>query len=157
MAIREDEFYPTPFECYNKLPIDWSLFATALEPCKGDGRLVTFLEEKGVPCEWAELSLGIDYFAKDYKVDLILTNPPFSKALQFFNKAIKEANTVIMLQRLNYLGSQKRKDWWQTNEPTSLFILSNRPSFTGKGTDSTEYCWYVWDKTERTPRGIFHI
>ena len=152
--IRPDEFYPTPHECYRNLPIDWSQFTDALEPCKGDGRIVEFLESKGIPTQWAELNLGVDYLTTDFKADLVLSNPPFTKALQFFDKAIKECNTVIMLQRLNYLGSKARHNWWKSTPPTGIIVLSKRPSFTGKGTDSTEYCWFIWDKTDRTPRGI---
>jgi len=155
---RKDEYYPTPSWCYEQLPIDFKQFTLALEPCKGDGRIVKFLESKGLTVEWAELSLGIDYLKTPYtNIDLILTNPPFSKAIQFFDKAILEANTVIMLQRLNYLGSQIRFNWWKVNPPSGLIVLSKRPSFINGKTDSTEYCWYIWDKTARTPKGIHHI
>lgn len=152
---KESEFYPTPKWCYENLNIDWSLFKNALEPCKGDGRIVDFLESKRIPTQWAELQLGIDYLKTEYSnIDLILTNPPFSKALEFFKKSISEANTVIMLQRLNYLSSIKRYDFWKNNKPTGIIILSKRPSFNGKGTDMTDYCWYIWDKTNRLPKGL---
>jgi hypothetical protein len=59
-----------------------------------------------------------------------------------------------MLMRINYLGSIKRHEWWKDRCPTALYVLSKRPSFTGEGTDATEYCWYVWDKTNRLPTGI---
>jgi len=38
-----------------------------------------------------------------------------------------------------------------------MFVLSKRPSFTGKGTDATDYAWFVWDKTDRIPRGIHFV
>jgi hypothetical protein len=160
LAIRADEFYPTPKECYEKLTnfIDFSQFETALEPCKGDGRIVEFLESMNIKTSWAELNLGVDFLNTEFsKVDLILSNPPFSKALEFFEKSIKLSDTVIMLQRLNYLGSKSRHEWWLKNPPTGIIVLSKRPSFTGKGTDSTEYCWYIWDKTNITPKGIMFM
>ena len=43
------------------------------------------------------------------------------------------------------------------NTPTALHVLSKRPSFTGKGTDATDYAWYVWDKTERLSRGVSFV
>ena len=43
------------------------------------------------------------------------------------------------------------------NSPTSLFVLSKRPSFTGKGTDATDYAWYVWDKTDRIASGVHFV
>jgi hypothetical protein len=152
------DFYPTPSWCYESLDINWSAFETGLEPAKGDGRILNFMESKGILCDWAELQEGRDYLDLEYgPVDLILTNPPFSLALEFIQKALTEADTVIMLLRLNFLGSQKRKAFWVDNTPTALHILSKRPSFTGTGTDSTEYAWFVWDKTLRTEGGIFFI
>jgi len=37
-----------------------------------------------------------------------------------------------------------------------LHVISKRPSFTGGGTDATEYAWFIWDNTDRIERGIFH-
>ena len=34
-------------------------------------------------------------------------------------------------------------DWMRENTPC-VFILPNRPSFTGNGTDAAEYGWFVW-------------
>ena len=153
-----NDFYPTPNWCFETLEIDWSKYKTALEPCKGDGRIVSFLENKGIDTYWAELSEGIDYLTTPFdNVDLILTNPPFSLAQEFIEKAHSEADTIIMLLRINFLGSQKRKEFWKKYPVNSLFVLSKRPSFTGSGTDATEYAWYVWDRTNKIPRGIFHI
>ena len=39
------DYYPTPEWCYEKLPVDWSQFNSALEPGSGDGRIVNFLEK----------------------------------------------------------------------------------------------------------------
>jgi hypothetical protein len=153
-----NDYYPTPPWCYEKLPFDFQQFQTALEPCRGDGRIYNFLKSKGLDTYWAELSEGVDYLSTPFdNVDLILTNPPFSIAEQFVEKALLESNSVVMLLRLNWLGSQKRYDFWLKNPATGLIILSKRPSFTGTGTDSTEYAWFIWDKTGKLPKGISHI
>ena len=134
------------------------MFKTALEPCRGDSRIFNYLISKGLNTKWAEISEGIDYLTTPFeKVDLILTNPPFSLAQEFIEKAIKEADTVIMLLRLNYLGSQKRNIFWNKFPPTALHVLSKRPSFTGSGTDATEYAWFIWDKVNKIDKGIKHI
>jgi len=126
--------------------------------------------------DYCELSEGIDYLkTKLGKVDLVLTNPPFSLAKEFIEKAISESDTVCMLQRVNYLGSQARKPFWNKYPPTHMFTLANRPKFISRcqdkicknpssyqnGTidicpmcsgkvrpqsDATEYAWFVWDK-----------
>lgn len=84
-------------------------------------------------------------------VDLIVTNPPFSKSIEFVIKSLIEAKTVCYLQRLNWLGSTSRKNFWNNNPPDKIFVLSQRPQFMKEmglksGTDSTEYAWFIWDK-----------
>jgi DNA modification methylase len=153
----EYDFYPTPNWCYESLPIDFSQFKTAHEPCAGDGRIVKFLESKGLITTYSEIQEGHNFFDWDDTVDLIFTNPPYSMAQEFVEHSLARANCVIMLLRINFLGAQKRYDWWVKNEPDALIVLSNRPSFTGKGTDSTEYAWYVWQDKEYIPNGITHI
>jgi hypothetical protein len=78
---------------------------------------------------------------------LILTNPPYRLALPFVEKALTATapvgGEVCMLLRLNFLGSQKRGLWLRDHLP-DVYVLSERPSFTGKGTDATEYAWFVW-------------
>jgi hypothetical protein len=91
--------------------------------------------------------IGIDYTAgsrithKWY--NLIITNPPYSLSLEFAKRAIKEADLTILLLRLNWLASAKRSKWLQKNTP-SIYVLPNRPSFTGSRTDATDYAWFVW-------------
>ena len=36
-------------------------------------------------------------------------------------------------------------------------MFSKRPSFTGAGTDATDYAWFVWDKTDRVSHGIHFV
>lgn len=105
-----------------------------------------FLDNLGV----RNISIG-DYFVNgpptDDKYDMIITNPPFSLAMPFINRSL-EANTrfVVMLQRLNFMGSINRHAFMQRYHP-DLYILPNRPSFKATGaTDSIEYAWFVWDK-----------
>jgi len=123
------DFYPTPEWCYEKLPIDWSQFKTAHEPCKGDGRIVSFLQNKGIKTSWTEIQEGKDYFEWDGEVDLILTNPPFSIAREFIEHSIACASTVIMLLRII-----RRVAWWNPqlfsrmfdgNDPDELGIRSS--------------------------------
>jgi len=156
-SLNPTDFYPTPPWCYENLEIDWSVFTSAHEPCRGDGRIQLFLEEQKLITTYSEILEGKDFFDWSEQVDLILTNPPFNILQEFANHAFNHAQTVIFLSRLNYLGSIGRHEWWKENTPTALHVLSKRPSFTGVGTDATDYCWIIWDKTDRTDRGIFFI
>lgn len=155
-SLNAQDFYPTPPWCYENLQIDWTQFKSAHEPCRGDGRIEEFLIGKGLPTTYSEIMEGKDFYDWSEKVDLIFTNPPFSEMPKFFDHAWKHANTVIFLLRVNYLGSIGRQKWFQEHPVNALHVMSKRPSFTGGGTDATEYAWFVWDKTDRMERGIFH-
>lgn len=143
-----NEYFPTPQETVDRL---WEIISiredwTYLEPCKGKAEAIYKHLPQG--SQWAELSEGVDYLTTEFKpVDCIITNPPFSLTVQFLEKSFTEADVVIYLQRLNFLGSVKRKEFWKKNKPTNMIVLSKRPSFSGDGkTDGADYCWYIWDK-----------
>jgi hypothetical protein len=78
--------------------------------------------------------------------DLILTNPPYAFAMEFVLRGVREAKrgtTVAMLLRLAFLASQARHAF-HAAQPADVFVLSKRPSFTGGGSDSADYAWFVW-------------
>ena len=88
----------------------------------------------------------------DYEPDMIITNPPFLHAMDFIRKAledVKEGGYVVMLLRLNFLGSIKRSAWLRVNPPAFIYVHSRRPGFFPSKptkTDSTEYAHFVWKK-----------
>jgi len=144
----EQDAYQTPVWCVEKIvaEINWDQVANFFEPCRGRGNIYNTIPEVFWK-EWCEITEGTDYLNTTVLThDLIITNPPFSKALEFLQKSLSEAKTVIYLLRLNFLGSKKRRDFWKKNSPTHLFTLVPRPSFTGNGTDSIEYAWFIWDR-----------
>lgn len=85
--------------------------------------------------------------------NVIITNPPFNISLDIINKAlddVREDGWVIMLLRLNYFGSDKRKPLFEKHMPKYCFVHSKRMGFTDKGgTDSIEYAHFCWHKSER--------
>lgn len=137
---------------------EWKYF---LEPCKGTGNIYNHPKLENYIKNYAELDLDIDYLDPEFDTDadLIITNPPFSKALEFLEKSLScDWATVIYLMRLNFLGSQKRKEFWNLHRPSHLYVLSKRPSFTDNGnTDSTEYAWFCFQKSTLMidPPGIY--
>lgn len=145
--------YPTPLYTLEPLfeRIDLGKVKTFLEPCKGDGRIIDKFIPDHIDVSWCEIEEGKDYFEHTFEnIDLIVTNPPFSISMPFIIKSLTEAKTVCYLQRLNWLGSQKRRDFWNNNIPDKLFVLENRPHFLKElglkgGTDATEYGWFIWD------------
>lgn len=91
--------------------------------------------------------------------DAIVTNPPFSITQEILEhllslraKSAWGSNMhIIILQRLGFLGSQKRHDFWNKYPPDAVWALSKRPSFTGTGTDAHEYGWFIWGNIEDAP------
>ena len=64
----------------------------------------------------SKAAVKADYLLTDCrnKYDIIITNPPWCLAMEFIKKAIddvKENGVVIMLLRLNFLGSKDRNEW----------------------------------------------
>ena len=97
------------------------------------------------------------------KYDMIITNPPFNQAQAFTEHAlemVKEGGLVIMLQRLNWLGSQKRKPMWQKLPLAAVYVHSKRPGFDPEKpskTDSTEYAHFVFCKGYELASELFVI
>jgi len=78
--------------------------------------------------------------------DLIIGNPPFSLAQKFVEASLAvlaPGGTCAMLLRLAFLESSKRRRFHMAH-PCEVNVLPRRPSFTGVGTDSAAYAWFVW-------------
>lgn len=87
---------------------------------------------------------------------VVMGNPPFTTAQEFIERAIymkqDVSPAVFLLLRLGMLESGKRAEWWQGKEPDALYVLAERPDFTGGGGDATAYAWFAWNWIES---GIF--
>ena len=91
--------------------------------------------------------------SKIARVDVAITNPPFSQSLAFAQAALWIAPVVIQLGRIGWLGSADRADYLRANTP-SVYLLPERPSFKGGGrTDSDYYAWFAWGVDDR-PRFV---
>lgn len=151
VRIDQDK-YDTPIYTVNSLMnvLDMNKFNNGifLEPCRSVGNIYNHIYNEVYAGKrlWAEIDEGVDYLSNTFRADFAITNPPFSLALEFLEKMLHEVKSVFCLLRLNFLGSQKRYEFWNTNPPTHVLVLSKRPSFTGKGTDSIEYAWFCWDR-----------
>lgn len=86
---------------------------------------------------------------------VVLTNPPFNLAQPVIEKALSDVadgGLVIALLRLNYLGAQKRADFFGRHMPSAIFVHSKRMSFSdAPGTDSAEYAHFIWQRG-KSPR-----
>lgn len=157
---RADDFYATPSWCTRAILKHLPSFKVALDPCAGDGAIVKELRTvygRLVRVEGIELdrerATVADAEHRDAllsepwpRADLVITNPPYSLAMEFVERALAEVvpgGTLAMLLRLGWLSSQKRATFLREHTP-SVYVLPRRPSFTGLGTDSADYAWMVW-------------
>lgn len=80
------------------------------------------------------------------RFNVAMTNPPFSKAMQFILACMEICEHVLFLLRLNFLASAERAEFMQKTRP-DIYVLPNRPPFAQGGkTDSIEYAWFHWWK-----------
>ena len=82
--------------------------------------------------------------------DLVIGNPPYNGAEAHVRHAISLTSrpkaVVAFLLRLGFLESADRIEFWREFPPAVVYPLSERPSFTGGGTDQTAYAWFVWQR-----------
>lgn len=161
------DFFPTPAWC-----VDWLLRAVDLpggnwlEPSAGDGAIIRAVNARRDDVRWSAVEIREDDSVKaglstarrrwfgDFLLwapeivrttphAVVLGNPPYCDAAAHVAKALECAPIVAFLLRLNFLGSAKRLNFWR-HHPADVYVLSDRPSFDGEGTDATEYAWFVW-------------
>jgi hypothetical protein len=154
---RPDDFYATPAWATRAVLPHLRMQPPVLDPCCGEGAILRVCLDYW-PCG---IELDGERAAKAPGVirrgdalggaawpshRTIITNPPYSLAMEFIQRALAEAPAdadVAFLLRLNFLGSQRRAAFHRMY-PSDVYVLPRRPSFTGGGTDATEYCWMVW-------------
>lgn len=87
----------TPYELCVNIVNHFNPVGTILEPCKGlDGFT------RAMPnADWCEITKGRDFLTVIGHWDWIITNPPYSKYRDFFNKSMEVADNIVFLQLIN--------------------------------------------------------
>ena len=174
--------YPTPSWCVDRILEALELpFGRWLEPAAGAGRLVAAVDRRRGGLKWTAVEKDRRHLprlrrATDGKIlvgdfldaqtlpfgrrtrpfQVAITNPPFRQALPFVRKCLAVARWVIVLQRLNFLGSVERAAFFHGEMP-DVFVLPDRPIFRGGHSDSTEYAWFVWGPRRGRRRGSIRV
>lgn len=153
------DFFPTP---------EWATFALMdneafegriWEPACGDGAMARILASKGNEVIASDLydrgfgESGIDFLTAEREVDNIVTNPPYNSAEGFVKAGLRNAKSkFVLLLRLAFLeGANRHRTIFSISPPARIWIFSERITFypagaTRKGTGTTAYAWFVWDK-----------
>lgn len=157
------DFYPTPAWATHAL-IDNERFQGSIWECAcGDGSMSEVLKLTGNEVISTDLydrgygENGIDFITSDIKADNVVTNPPFHSAENFIAKGVKTTKgKFALLLRLAFLeGINRANTIFLSNPPSRVWVFSERISFypknvEKKGSGTTAYAWFVWDKSDDT-------
>lgn len=156
------DFYPTPEWATHAL-IDSEKFEGDIWECAcGDGAMSRVLEKTGSNVTSSDLfdrgygEVGLDFRTSTRRVPNIITNPPFNAAEEFVHAAQRNATKkYAFLLRLAFLEGVKRQDTiFNISPPSKVWIFSERITFypknaNRKGSGTTAYAWFVWNKDHK--------
>jgi hypothetical protein len=155
------DFFPTP-EWATFALIDSEKFEGMIwDPACGDGAMARVLERTGNPILATDLydrgygEAGHDFLQADRQVENVVTNPPYNAAEGFVRSGLRCAtNKFALLLRLAFLeGANRANTIFSKTPPTRVWVFSERITFYMKGVDpkgsgTTAYAWFVWDKAQ---------
>lgn len=155
------DFYPTP-SWATQVFLDCEKFDGKIwEPACGDGAMAEVIKSNGYSVSASDLydrgygEMGVDFLTSGRLAENIVTNPPFHSAEAFVHSAFRQAsNKIGMLLRLAFLESAGRqRSIFATIPPTRVWVFSERITFYPKnairrGSGTTAYAWFVWDKKQ---------
>jgi hypothetical protein len=147
-----------------------------LEPCAGEGRIVSWLQYCAPGVEVHAVERSERYRRKlarrtkhcwthDFMTwqapalyDLIITNPPFSDAEAVARKALlllRSGGRLVLLQRLGFMaGGERNATFWPDVTYSDLLICTSRPRFLNNASDSADYAWFVFTNTPWTTKPV---
>ena len=153
------DFFPTPRWATHAL-IDNEKFNGDIWECAcGDGAMARVLSQACRRVYSSDLyergfgEGGKDFLEAAQKADNIVTNPPFNSAEGFVRAGVKAARRKFaLLLRLAFLeGANRANTIFMQSPPARVWVFSERITFypsgvSPKGSGTTAYAWFVWDK-----------
>lgn len=161
------DFFPTPpwatrALCEHVLPVTKG--STAWEPAAGEGHMAHVLKEYFANVHASDVhdygagfdigsfvGIGADHAECPFRPDWIITNPPFSLALEFAERSIDEAACgVALLVRSVWAESATRFErLFSVRPPWAIAQFVERvPMVKGRwdpsASTATGYAWFIW-------------
>lgn len=161
---KEHDLYETPIEATQALvefliglsdsPPDG---CTVHEPASASGKISKVLEVAGFDVTSEDIRdepniygrRGVDYLRSppgDY--DLVITNPPFSMAVPFIEKALQEAEVVCMLLKSDFWQTKGRLPLFRGRlKPAMKLDMTWRLAFLKEERGNSPFmntCWVIW-------------
>ena len=154
---KKSDFYETPYTLTRKF-LDVEYFnknSTVCEPACGGGAITRVLKEHWEDDKITAYDQETNFLWETGEYDYIITNPPFSIAFEFIQRAKLVAKSKFaFLLPLSYLHGKKRFDEIYSDRTYGLekvYVFTRYPMLgealreDGKyNTGMMVYAWYVW-------------
>jgi hypothetical protein len=155
------DYFPTPEWATHALTASEKFEGSIWEPACGDGAMSRVLELTGCPVISTDLfdrgfgDPGVDFLTATRTEDNIVTNPPYNSAEAFVKAGLLQSRRkVALLLRLAFVeGANRQRTIFAKTPPTRIWVFSERITFypagaVQKGSGTTAYAWFVWDKQD---------
>ena len=168
---QSEDYYATDPDALRKLLDVYDGFSKNIwEVACGGNHLSNVLKERGHNVRCTDIidrvhdgSIEVmDFLKSNEQFDGdIITNPPYTYATEFVNKALEtvtDGHKVAMFLKLTFLESSKRKVLFESTPPALLYVSTKRiqcamngqfDKYAASGT-AVAYGWYIWVKGVKT-------
>ena len=153
------DFFPTPAWATYALIDNEAFQGDIWESACGNGAMSEVLSETGQPVISTDLydrgygDSGVDFLRPAGRAKNIVTNPPYNAAEGFVRSGLQAADRKFaLLLRLAFLeGAGRQRTIFSEAPPSRVWVFSERITFypagaVQKGSGTTAYAWFVWDK-----------
>lgn len=166
-AVDPDEWYVEDQTCVRSLfeAMPWFRANGGHDPCCGGGNIPRVAASLGAEVTGADLRDRVNglypvqnFFSDNTRRKAIITNPPFSLAVDIVKHAfdvVEDGGYIAIIGQAKFLFSQARHPLFMRREMDRVLVLSRRPSMPpGKllaekgesirGNGFHDFAWYVW-------------
>jgi hypothetical protein len=169
LAERGHDLYETPDVAVHALLRAETLPHSLWEPAAGRGAIVNVLRDAGhavLASDLVDYGLPSHFHGRDFLMELktpegceaIVTNPPFKLAEEFVAHALKLCPLVVMLLRLAFLESNRRRGILEDRGLARVHVfrkrlpMMHRDGWEGRKANSgMAFAWFVWDREHKGP------
>ena len=160
----QHDFYATEPKAVELLLDEEQFQKDILEPCCGLNHIADVLKSRGYQVRTSDLiDRGVsdvtkDFFDYRFWMGDIVTNPPYSQAVEFVEHSLRITNEgakIAMFLKIQFLEGKKRKEFFKQFPPKYIYVASSRlrcaknGEFDKYGSSAVCYAWFVWEKGYR--------
>lgn len=175
LAERGNDLYETPAVATQALLRVERLPRKLWEPAAGRGAIVRELRSAGhevIASDLVDYRQPTHFARRDFFLELkrpdgcqaIVTNPPFKHAGKFVAHALELCPRVIMLLRLAFMESERRRGILEGCGLARIHVfrkrlpMMHRHNWKGpKAVSALAFAWFVWDARHKGPTAIDRI